>query len=125
MASSCKQKHVTTSSGECELAGLYESSTGVVWTRDFILEQGFKMGPARILHDNTSAITLAEKGFSSSKRSRHFHIKHLFIADRIKDGEFMLEHCEGKKMRADILTKGISGGLFTGLAKEMMNDDDT
>ena len=125
MASSCKQKHVTTSSGECELAGLYESSTGVVWTRDFVLEQGFKMGPARILHDNTSAITLAEKGFSSSKRSRHFHIKHLFIADRIKDGEFKLEHCEGKKMRADILTKGISGGLFSGLAKEMMNDDDT
>ena len=122
MASSAKQKHVTTSSGECELAGLYDGSTGVIWTRDFLIEQGYKVGPARILHDNTSAITLAKKGFSSSKRSRHFHVKHLFIADRIKDGEIDLEYCEGKKMRADILTKGISGKGFSELARDMMND---
>jgi hypothetical protein len=122
MASSAKQKHVTTSSGECELAGLYDGSTGVIWTRDFLIEQGYKVGPARILHDNTSAIALAKKGFSSSKRSRHFHVKHLFIADRIKDGEIDLEYCEGKKMRADILTKGISGKGFSELARDMMND---
>ena len=121
LASSSKQRHVTTSSGECELAGLYDGSTGVIWARDFLIELGYKVGPARVLHDNTSSITLAKKGHTSSKRSRHFHIKHLFIADRIKDGEIELEYCEGKRMRADILTKGVSGRVFNEMAGEIMN----
>ena len=121
LASSSKQRHVTTSSGECELAGLYDGSTGVIWARDFLIELGYEVGPARILHDNTSSIALAKKGHTSSKRSRHFHVKHLFIADRIKDGEIEVEYCEGKRMRADILTKGVSGKVFNEMAGEIMN----
>jgi len=121
LASSSKQRHVTTSSGECELAGLYDGSTGVIWTRDFLIELGYEVGPARILHDNTSSIALAKKGHTSSKRSRHFHVKRLFIADRIKDGEIDIEHCEGKRMKADILTKGVSGRVFNEMARDILN----
>ena len=121
LASSSKQRHVTTSSGECELAGLYDGSTAVIWARDFLIELGYKVGPALILHDNTSAIAVAKKGHTSSKRSRHYHIKHLFIADRIKDGEIELEYCEGKRMKADILTKGVSGRVFNEMAGEILN----
>ena len=121
LASSSKQRHVTTSSGECELAGLYDGSTGVIWARDFLIELGYKVGPARVLHDNTSSIALAKKGHTSSKRSRHFHIKHFFIADRIKDGEIELEFCEGKRMKADILTKGVSGRVFNEMTGEILN----
>ena len=121
LASSSKQRHVTSSSGECELAGLYDGSTAVIWARDFLIELGYKVGPALILHDNTSSIALAKKGHSSSKRSRHYHIKHFFIADRIKDGEIELEYCEGKRMKADILTKGVSGRVFNEMAREILN----
>ena len=121
LASSSKQRHVTSSSGECELAGLYDGSTAVIWARDFLIKLGYKVGPALILHDNTSSIALAKKGHSSSKRSRHYHIKHFFIADRIKDGEIELEYCEGKRMKADILTKGVSGRVFNEMAREILN----
>lgn len=122
-ASSSKQRHVTTSSAECELAGLYDASTAIIWVRDFIKEQGFEVGPAIIKHDNESAIALAKKGFSSSKRSRHFHIKHFFIADRIKSGEISIVHCKGDEMIADALTKGLSGHIFSRHAAGILNDN--
>ena len=120
-ASSSKQRQVTTSSSECELYGLYDGSTAVIWCRDFLLEQGYALGPAVVHHDNTSAIQLAKTGYSSSKRSRHFHIKLFFLHDRIQRGEIELIHCPTEEMVADVLTKGLSGALFSKLASQLLN----
>ena len=39
----------------------------------------------------------------------------------IKDGEIDIEYCEGKRMKADILTKGLSGRVFNEMARDILN----
>ena len=78
-----KQKIVTKSSTESELVGLSDSVGQTIWTRNFLGPegQGYKMGPATVYEDNMSTIKLAEKGRSTSERTRHISIRYFFIKD--------------------------------------------
>ena len=49
------------SSTESELAGLSDFLGQAIWTRDFLIGQGYKVGPAKVFQDNMSTITLAAK----------------------------------------------------------------
>ena len=71
---SAKQKIVTKSSTEAELVGLSDSLGQAIWTREFLIGQGYAMGPATLFQDNMSTITLANKGRSTSDRNRHIQI---------------------------------------------------
>jgi hypothetical protein len=52
------QKLNTKSSTEAELVGVSDSTGQVVWTRNFLLEQSYNMGPATSYQDNVSTIAL-------------------------------------------------------------------
>jgi len=80
---STKQKIVTKSSTESELVGLSDSLSQAIWTREFLIGQGYKVGPAKVFQDNMSTITLAAKGSSTSDRTRHIHIRCFFVKDRV------------------------------------------
>ena len=118
---SAKQKIVSKSSTEAELIGLTDSLTQAIWTREFLLGQGYTMGPATIYQDNMSAIALAAKGRSTSDRTRHIHIRYFFVKDRVDSGEVHIEYKPTKLMLADILTKPLQGDLFRAMRKELLN----
>ena len=82
-AKSTKQKLVSKSSTEAELIGLSDSFSQAIWTREFLIEQGYDISPATVFQDNKSTIVMAEKGRSTSERTRHIHIRFYFIKDRI------------------------------------------
>jgi hypothetical protein len=121
---SSKQKLVSKSSTEAELIGLSDSFTQAIWTRDFLVEQGYQVGPATIYQDNKSTIALAEKGRSTSDRTRHIHIRYYFVKDRIDSKEVRIEYMQTGLMLADLLTKPLQGELFRRLRNQLLNWDD-
>jgi hypothetical protein len=123
-AKSSKQKLVSKSSTEAELIGLSDSFTQAIWTRDFLVEQGYQVGPATIYQDNKSTIALAEKGRSTSDRTRHIHIRYYFVKDRIDSKEVRIEYMQTGLMLADLLTKPLQGELFRRLRNQLLNWDD-
>jgi hypothetical protein len=74
-----------------------------------------------VFEDNMSAISLAEKGRSTSGRTRHIDIRYFFIKDRIDSGEIEIEHKGTSEMIADMLTKPLQGELFRKMRAKLLN----
>jgi hypothetical protein len=117
------QKLNSTSSTEAELIALSDSTTQVLWTRNFLLELGYDVGPATIYQDNQSTIKLVENGKSNSGRTRHIAIRYFFVANRIQTGEIKVEYMCTGNMIADILTKPLQGSLFRRLRALLLGWD--
>ena len=120
-AKSTGQKINTKSSTEAELIALSDSSSQIIWTRNFIEEQGYRAGPALIYEDNMSTISLVKNGKSNSEKTRHISIRFFFISDRIKSKEITVEYMPTGDMIADILTKPLQGALFRKLRDKLLN----
>ena len=123
-AKSSKQRLVSKSSTEAELIGLSDSATQAIWTRNFLEQQGYNIGPATIYQDNQSAMQLAANGRSNSERTRHIHIRYYFVKDRVESGELQIKYMPTKLMIADILTKPLQGELFRALRALLLNWED-
>ena len=114
-----KQKIVTRSSTESELVGISDALSQVLWTREYLLSAGLNMGPAIIYQDNQSTLFLANRGRSTSERSRHIKIRYFFVQHYIEAGEIKLEYLPTGQMVADILTKPLHGTLFKAFANKL------
>ena len=112
------QKLTTKSSTEAELVGVDDVMPQVIWTRNFLLAQGYDIKNNIVYQDNKSAILLETNGIgSSSKRTRHINIRFFFVADRIKAGELQVEFCGTDSMIADYFTKPLQGKKFLEMRK--------
>jgi hypothetical protein len=118
---SSSQKINTKSSTESEIVALSDNSSQVIWTRNFLLSQGYKVEPAIIYQDNTSTMSLVKNGKSNSERTKHISTRFYFIKDRVDNFEIKIEHMRTTEMIADILTKPITGALFLKLRELLMN----
>ena len=116
-----KQRLNSKSSTEAELIGLSDSLSQVIWTRDFLMEQGYQVGPATVMQDNQSCMALANKGYSASEKSRHIAIRYFWVADRIESSEVALEYLRTEDMVADIMTKPLQGALFRRMRSLLLN----
>jgi Reverse transcriptase (RNA-dependent DNA polymerase) len=121
-AKSTSQHLNVKSSFEAELVGLSDSSGQVIWIRNFLLEQGYKIGPAKIYQDNMGTIAAMKNGKSNSDRTKHIAIRYYFVADRVKSGEVDIEYCPTEDMLADILTKPLQGSQFVRMRNLLLND---
>jgi hypothetical protein len=93
-STSIRQKLNSKSSTEAELVAVDDVFGQVLWTQNFMEEQGYDIGPAKVYQDNQQSVMLLEtKGLaSSSKRTRHIQIRYYFVADKIKSGDVTLEY---------------------------------
>jgi hypothetical protein len=66
---STKQKIVTKSSTEAELVGLLDSVSQSIHMRNFLIAQGYTMGPEIVHQDNLSCMALIKKSGPCSERS--------------------------------------------------------
>jgi hypothetical protein len=90
-STSTRQKLNTRSSTEGELVGVNDVMPQILWTRYFLMEQGYQVKDSVVYQDNQSAILLEKNGRgSSSKRTRHINIRYFFVADRIASGEMRI-----------------------------------
>jgi histone deacetylase 1/2 len=98
MAKSVKQKINTKSSTEAELVGLSDSVSLVIWCRNFLESQGYKMPPASVFQDNLSTIAMVKNGKHTSDRTRHVNIRFFFVHDREANEEIRVEYKPTKQM---------------------------
>jgi hypothetical protein len=120
-AKSTRQKLNSKSSTEAELIGVSDVLSQVLWTRDYLIEQGYSVAPATVFQDNLSTMALANRGFSKSEKTRHIAIRYFFVKDRIESGEVSLEHLSTDDMLADYLTKPLQGVLFRDMRRKLLN----
>jgi hypothetical protein len=122
MSTSIKQKLNTRSSTETEIVAVDDMMPQVLWTNYFLRAQGYGAEKTIIYQDNKSAILLETNGrASSSKRTKHIHIRFYFVKDRIDSGEVCLEHCPAADMIGDFFTKPLQGRLFIKFRDIIMN----
>ena len=121
---SSKQKLVAKSSAEAELIGVSDEYSQVIWCRDFLIQQGYKMNAAKVYQDNKSTIAMMKKGSHSGHRSRHIHVRYFFVKDRMDSGEVIVEYLPTAEMKSDILTKPLQGILFKKMRDGMMIVED-
>ena len=108
-----KQRLNTRSSTESELVGVDDMMPIILWTRYFLLSQGYGIIENLLLQDNKSAILLERNGkASSSKRTRHINIRYFFVCDRVNMKEISVHWCPTKEMVADFWTKPLQGSHF-------------
>jgi len=113
IVSSIKQKLNTRSSTESELVGVHKLMPSILWKRNFLTAQGYKVKDNILYQDNKSAILLERNGrVSSTKRTKHMDIRYFFVTDRIKCGEFKTEWCPTNEMIADFMTKPLQGFFY-------------
>jgi len=118
---STAQKINTKSSTEAELVSLSDMTGQIIWTRNFLEGQGYKMPPAKVYQDNMSTIALVRNGKSNNNRTRHIAIRYFFVADKVRAGEISIEYLPTGHMIADILTKPLQGEQFLKLRRQLLN----
>ena len=110
---SWKQKLVARSSTESELIGMHDVLPQVLWTKQFLEEQGRLDTTTVVYQDNTSSILLERNGRSSStKRMKHMHIHYFYVTEQVQNKNIHVAHCPTEEMVADFFTKPLQGSLF-------------
>ncbi len=104
-----KQKIVTKSSTEAELAGLSNSVAQAIHLRIFLMGQGYVVGPTIIHQDNLSSMALMKWGGPGLERSRHINIRHFFVAKRAAAGDAVIKHLSTNLMLTNALVKPVQG----------------
>jgi hypothetical protein len=113
ITSSTKHKLNTRSSTEAELVSVDDCMPMILWSRYFLLEQGYNVEDNILFQDNRSAILLEKNGrTSSSKRTKHINVRYYFVTDRMAKGELKVQWCPTDTMVADFMTKPLQGKLF-------------
>ena len=120
-AKSNEQKLNSKSSTEAEMIAVSDNLNHILWLRNFLESQGYKLPPCKVFQDNMSAISLFKTGKSSSNlRTRHIAIRFYFAKDRMDNKEITIEFMNTHGMIADILTKPMQGAKFLNLRKQLM-----
>ena len=110
---SAKQSITTKSSTEAELVALSDTASRAIHLRNFIIEQGYDVGPAVIYQDNMSTLALIKRGRPGAEGSRHIAIRHFWLKERVDSLEVSLEHLGSAKMgSANMLSKPVQGLQF-------------
>ena len=121
IVTSTKQKLNTRSSTESELVGVDDMMPIVVWSRYFLMAQGYGVTQNLLLQDNKSSMLLENNGRASSgKRTRHINIRYYFVTDRVNMKEVAIEWCPTREMVADYMTKPLQGSHFRRLRDLIM-----
>ena len=122
---SWKQHLVARSSTESELVGVYDALPQVLWTRQFLEEQGWMDSVTVIYQDNTSSILLERNGRSSStKCTKHMNIRYFYVTEQVKNKAVHVTYCPTEEMIGDFFTKPLQGSLFIKMRNFIMGSEE-
>jgi hypothetical protein len=123
-STSTKHKLNARSSTEGELISIHDVMPTIEWTNHFLEHQGFQVTDTLVYQDNLSTMLLAKNGkASSSRRTKHIHVRYFYVKDRVDSGAVRIEYCPTEMMLADFFTKPLQGAQFRKLRDLIMNVD--
>ena len=118
---SSRQKLNVASSMEAELVGVSDMLPQILWSREWLMEQGYEVSPVKLFQDNMATIHVANNGASGKERSRHIAIRYYWVKDRIEMGEIEVKHLGTAEMIADFLSKPLQGETFRKMRRLLLN----
>ena len=122
---SWKQRLVVHSSTESELIGVYDVLPQVLWTKQFLEEQGWLDSTTVVYQDNNSSILLEKNGRSSStKRTKHMHIWYFYVMEQVQKKAIHVTHCLTEEIVADFFMKPLQGSLFIKIHEYIMGNEE-
>ena len=121
LTKSTKQRLVTKSSTEAELVATSDFASEALASREFLIAQGYDVGPAVVFQDNQSTMAMISNGASKSDRTRHISIRHFWTKERVDNGELKFNYVATDEMTADVLTKPLQGEKFLKLRAKLLN----
>ena len=85
----------------------------LIWLRRLFTDVGVDMiSPTQVIfEDNQGAIDLS-KNPKHHNRTKHIDVSHHFVRERVASKEVEARYCPTEHNMADIMTKGLSRGLF-------------
>ena len=117
-----KQGMNTRSSTEAEVVAADELVGPMLWTKEFLVHQGYPVRRNILFQDNRSAMLLESNGRKSAgKRSRHLNIRYFFVTDQRAKGNIDIQYCPTDHMTGDYMTKPLHGKKFTEFRRQIMN----
>ena len=93
----------------------------MIWIRSILEEEGFPQGTNKIMQDNMSTITMAEKGKGTFTNSKHIDVRYFWMKDKVDTKIFNLVHSPTNDMIADGLTKVLRGAKFVEARRQLLN----
>ncbi len=112
----------TKSSTETEIVGLFDKTSDILWTCNFLEAQGYTITANYVYQDNMSTLSLAKNGrVLSSKCTKHIKAKYFFIKHYHHSGKIDLQYCPPDNIWADVLTKTHQGSKFRVIREFLMN----
>ena len=102
---------VVASVAEAELGAAFQNAQKAVEFRNTLHELGYPQQATTIMIDNTVAEGLAADTVNS-KRSKSMDVRFFWLRDRIKQGQFAVQHLAGRWNIADFFTKSLPREKF-------------
>ena len=104
---------------------MYDVLPQVLWTKQFLEEQGWLDSKTVLYQDNTSSILLEKNGWSSStKRTKHMHIWYFYVTEQVRKKTIHVTHCLTDEIVADFFIIPLQGSLFTKIHKYIMGNEE-
>ena len=96
-------------------------ATKILWTKQFLEKQGYKIEQNILYQDNKSTILLLENGKrSSGKQTRALNIRYFFMHDQQQKGNVSVAYCPTGKMTGDFMTKPKNGRAYCEFSNGIM-----
>jgi hypothetical protein len=113
------QRTTALSTTEAKIIAASEGSKQLVWLKRLLSEllSDFTKKAPILYIDNASVIKLT-KNLEYHRRSKHIEVRHFYVRDRYLDDDIGIEHTDGRKQLADLLTKPIELVRFEILCRE-------
>ena len=99
------QSTVALSSGEAELSGICKGASKAIGLKSLCTDLGIAM-TLTVLTDATAAIGICRR--RGLGKIRHLAVSDLWIQDRVKSKDFVLEKTPGQSNPADMMTKHLA-----------------
>ena len=113
VSKSARLRTVHRSSTEAEITAVNEVTSEVLWGIDMLDGLGHPQDPVCLKEDNEACISMMQRDPRNFQtKSKHVRIKWAFYRQQFKLKQLYLEHCRTTDMRADILTKPLTGAPF-------------
>ena len=113
LTKSTKQKTGSLSSTDAEIIALVDALKVIVWLKYILIELDiFPVRAPKIMQDNQSGMLMVTEP-SKFKRSKHILTKINYARDLFASKCIEIEYLSTTEMSADLLTKPLSGSLFT------------
>ena len=94
------------------MVALSDYASQAIWLRNFILAQGYDVGPVVLHQDNMSCMALIKRGGPASERSRHIDIRYFWVKEKVDGKDAVVRHLPTDKMYVNVMTKPVQGQQF-------------